>query len=166
MEASCTGVDARSPQARGSTVFNDYWINRTSPIPAGAGLNRRFVCRKSAATTDPRRRGAQPPPAAYALGALSRSPQARGSTGDELKTCMGWEPIPAGAGLNRERRGMVVTLLSDPRRRGAQPMSQSRLSELTGRSPQARGSTDAAVAVDRQVGPIPAGAGLNRQREM
>ena len=72
---------------------------------------------------DPRRRGAQP--AVRLLSELrdARSPQARGSTGQPGPESGAGIPIPAGAGLNRPEAFVANSYWSDPRRRGAQPLS-------------------------------------------
>ena len=155
-------VQDRSPQARGSTAHGAAARGHGGPIPAGAGLNRSPSWSTVRGTPDPRRRGAQPPVSISVRAMACRSPQARGSTGIRSEAPQVRGPIPAGAGLNRRRIGESRTVPADPRRRGAQPYQQVRLIGNSVRSPQARGSTALVDRVDLDVGPIPAGAGLNR----
>ena len=154
----------RSPQARGSTAPASRQRVMMRPIPAGAGLNRGRAMWRCGCDSDPRRRGAQPtfkwtnPPSD------GRSPQARGST---VKLGEIWhrrDPIPAGAGLNRPRQSNRDKRRSDPRRRGAQPADVPVVRKVTGRSPQARGSTALKKPARFKHEPIPAGAGLNRMK--
>ena len=152
----------RSPQARGSTDADADQLGAALPIPAGAGLNRKPASPRARGSTDPRRRGAQPKSVSAASTASRRSPQARGSTGLGLEEPGAGLPIPAGAGLNRNRRYYIVTGPADPRRRGAQPLLISVIAAGLVRSPQARGSTVDVADHRVEFCPIPAGAGLNR----
>ena len=93
--------EARSPQARGSTVNGGTHGLDDRPIPAGAGLDRWPPLRQSCPGTDPRRRGAQPTCVDVTVLLAHRSPQARGSTAHDGEHQAGHGPIPAGAGLNR-----------------------------------------------------------------
>ena len=93
---------SRSPQARGSTVIVAGIHRGQGPIPAGAGLNRMRNALPVGAEPDPRRRGAQPNGIGWVIADGDRSPQARGSTEGAHAGADPPQPIPAGAGLNRD----------------------------------------------------------------
>src|SRR5690554_6081729 len=154
----------RPPQARGSTGSPSPHSPVILPIPAGAGLNRLCLLSWRHSHSDPRRRGAQPATPWGSPNGASRSPQARGSTGNGTAGSELLAPIPAGAGLNRPHASRRSSRATDPRRRGAQPSSQPVSNSGRHRSPQARGSTGDGGVLVLGGAPIPAGAGLNRRR--
>ncbi len=153
----------RSPQARGSTARAGGADARWPPVPAGAGLNRRFRLVRRDRRPGPRRRGAQPAMSCSFTTRISRSPQARGSTARQVLLPERALPVPAGAGLNRTTSTRCRTRSTGPRRRGAQPREAASPAETATRSPQARGSTGPGFSLQLHYSPVPAGAGLNRR---
>ncbi len=137
-------------------------FSNTGPFPAGAGINRLVSGESLRAITVPRRRGDQPLRLWDKNSALDRSPQARGSTELAGRALQGVIPFPAGAGINRARQLQTAERTPVPRRRGDQPIPQTRRGVQQLRSPQARGST-VSPGCGAGIGtPFPAGAGINR----
>ncbi len=160
-----TLCEARSPQARGSTVHSGYGPVRVIPFPAGAGINRLLTTGIGTVRTVPRRRGDQPTPHDPLLTRFYRSPQARGSTDNHMAKRGYVYPFPAGAGINRSQRYLSLERRTVPRRRGDQPDAVDHLGAGNARSPQARGSTGSTTTRSSLEQPFPAGAGINRVRD-
>ena len=134
-------VAARSPHARGCTACRRRAADRRRPFPACAGMHRSRHPPRCRHWSVPRMRGDAPSVRFAALWGLIRSPHARGCTeiGDALGVTR--QPFPACAGMHRPKSTLRRYRSAVPRMRGDAPSRASRLSQLSSRSPHARGCT-------------------------
>ena len=102
-----SGLQTRSPQARGSTGHRPSGACKDCPFPAGAGINRRGGRCWGMRHAVPRRRGDQPQEIYEALQLDRRSPQARGSTVGQAHAQVRMGPFPARVGINPSVSGLL-----------------------------------------------------------
>ena len=151
-----------SPQARGTlrARARRRWKQRF--IPAGAGNTSYSTGTSFANAVHPRRRGEHAGPPHNQERANGSSPQARGTRGQAYNTEAARRFIPAGAGNTARCQAHCGPRPVHPRRRGEHLATTSVSSDVTGSSPQARGTrpiTSYRPCFQRF---IPAGAGNTR----
>ncbi len=149
----------RSPRARGSLDLGVGVVTEQRSIPACAGQPRQLLLVGGNYRVDPRVRGAATGRCSRWSAGGGRSPRARGSLQELDPPGEGHRSIPACAGQPSAtplpRSGARV----DPRVRGAAAKVVLTRGRCSGRSPRARGSPVAPLALRLVKGSIPACAG-------
>ncbi len=149
----------RSPRARGSPFFPFVGVFMQGSIPACAGKPNLLAGGLRPPRVDPRVRGEAITLPFVGYSQQGRSPRARGSRFEVLRSGSVWRSIPACAGkpftLTRATRPIRV----DPRVRGEAESYGTGTVLFPGRSPRARGSRFGTLFGCSGIGSIPACAG-------
>ena len=132
---------ARSPHARGSSVLEGVDGIGDGSFPACAGMHRWPFDTARLLNAVPRMRGDAPALARWPGPGFSRSPHARGCTGQRHAAELRRRPFPACAGMHRSTSGSSCRCGSVPRMRGDAPRTTRQTAPAQNRSPHARGCT-------------------------
>ena len=155
-----------SPQVRGSHLPGARRDGARGSIPAGAGEPTPPAATRARIQVYPRRCGGAPLPHSSESSSKGLSPQVRGSRGRGPRAAARVGSIPAGAGepstgADRGSFGGVY-----PRRCGGAADVAGLKADVSGLSPQVRGSRLRGLANPMEVGSIPAGAGEPTRRSV
>ena len=157
-------MSAYPPQARGWTLDKVFRELFTLVSPAGAGMDRTNTPGIGYMTCIPRRRG-DGPECRVAPGRQHQyPPQARGWTRDGGTGSVRAAVSPAGAGMDRDRDTIPVSVTRIPRRRGDGPGANGAPHIHNMYPPQARGWTAAYIRSKYVRHVSPAGAGMDPLR--
>ena len=149
-----------SPRVRGSQVSLPFRLLFLGIIPAGAGLTGSIPNRCTATWDHPRGCGAHSSYRTRFVPRRGSSPRVRGSRGCHDGIRLGEGIIPAGAGLTMRLPPKKMRSRDHPRGCGAHLSFTSFSNRRMGSSPRVRGSLTDGTDVERDLGIIPAGAGL------
>ena len=151
-----------SPQVRGTYRREDRGPRADGLIPAGAGNMLASAVRPGGIRAHPRRCGEHHRPECRGASPAGSSPQVRGTCRRRQRSCGSSGLIPAGAGNITRWSEAARCSRAHPRRCGEHADNVDDVPELSGSSPQVRGTSTRSARIGRGTGLIPAGAGNMR----